>query len=106
LDLSGITVVRTDSEIECTDIDAWFTSKGAELILLPGDISETDLCDAVANASLILMCYTTISSTVIKAASELRGIVKYGVGIDAIVQASSAKYGSRDAGRRLRGDDR
>ena len=84
LDLSDITIVRTDSEIECNAIDAWFTSKGAELILLPGGISESELSDAVTNASLILMCYTRISSTVINAAKQLSGIVKYGVGIDTI----------------------
>lgn len=84
LDLTGICVVRTDAEIECKDIDAWFIAKGADLILLQGDVSETDLCAAVVNASLILMCYTTINSTVIHAADQLKGIVKYGVGIDAI----------------------
>ncbi len=84
LDLHGIKVVRTDSEIECDDIDAWFTSRGAELVLLPADIDEADLCKAVSDATLILMCYTTISAKVIEAAEKLRGIVKYGVGIDAI----------------------
>ena len=93
LNLRGVRIVRTDAEIECNDIDTWFTAKGAELILLPGDISETDLCSAVADASLILMCYTTISANVIEAASQLRGIVKYGVGIDAIDISAATKRG-------------
>ena len=39
---------------------------------------------AVADADLVLMCYTPITSGVIEAARKLKGIVKYGVGIDAI----------------------
>ncbi len=93
LDLRGVRIVRTDAEIECKDIDAWFTSKGAELILLPGTIDEAELCSAVADARLILMCYTSISSTVIEAANQLRGIVKYGVGIDAIDIVAATQRG-------------
>jgi len=84
LDLTGVRIVRTDAEIDCDDIDKWFRDKGAELVLLPGDINESDLCNAVKDARLILMCYTTISAKAIDAANSLRGIVKYGVGIDAI----------------------
>ncbi len=93
LNLSGICIVRTDAEIECNEIDAWFTSRGADLVLLPGDVSEHELCSAVANASLILMCYTTISSVVIQSANQLKGIVKYGVGIDAIDIVAATKRG-------------
>ncbi len=82
--LSGVRVVRTDSEIQCDVIDEWFRSRGAELVLLPADVNEDDLCQAVAHASLLLMCYTTINSNTIQVAKQLRGIVKYGVGIDAI----------------------
>jgi D-3-phosphoglycerate dehydrogenase len=38
----------------------------------------------VAGADLLLMCYTPITARVIKAAPKLKGIVKYGVGVDAI----------------------
>lgn len=38
----------------------------------------------VRDATLLLMCYTPITARVIDAALHLRGIVKYGVGIDAI----------------------
>jgi len=93
LNLNGICVVRTDAEIECNDIDNWFISRGANLVLLPGDVSEKELCSAVSNASLILMCYTTISSAVIQSASQLRGIVKYGVGIDAIDIVAATERG-------------
>jgi len=93
LNLSGVCVVRTDAEIESNDIDAWFISRGANLVLLPGNVSEKDLCNAVSNATLILMCYTTISSKVIQSANQLRGIVKYGVGIDAIDIVAATEHG-------------
>ena len=84
LDLTGTRIVRTDAEIECDVIDAWFRDRGAQLTLLAGNIDEASLCEAVSDASLILMCYTAITSNVIEAADKLQGIVKYGVGIDAI----------------------
>ena len=39
---------------------------------------------AAADADLLLMCYTPVTARVIDAAAKLKGIVKYGVGIDAI----------------------
>ena len=76
--------VRTDQELECPGIDAGLRARGFELVTLPDGIPEADLCAAVADADLILMCYTPITSRVIAAAPKLKGIVKYGVGIDAI----------------------
>lgn len=38
----------------------------------------------VADADLLLMCYTPVTARIINGARRLRGIVKYGVGIDAI----------------------
>jgi D-3-phosphoglycerate dehydrogenase len=38
----------------------------------------------VRDADLLLMCYTPVTARVIAAAEKLKGIVKYGVGIDAI----------------------
>lgn len=46
--------------------------------------TEEDLIEHCADASLILHCYTPITRRVIQSASYLRGIVKYGVGTDAI----------------------
>ena len=93
LDLSGVCIVRTDAEIECPDIDEAFQSAGAELVLLPGNISESTLCEAVRDASLLLMCYTPITASVIKSATCLKGIVKYGVGIDAIDINTATRQG-------------
>ena len=84
LDLSGVRIVRTDSLIECSDIDNAFFEAGADLVLVPDGVTESDLCHAVKDAQLLLMCYTPVTSKVINSAPRLKGIVKYGVGIDAI----------------------
>jgi D-3-phosphoglycerate dehydrogenase len=76
--------VRTDSELECPGIDAGLRARGVELTVLPDGIPEAELCGAVADADLLLMCYTPITARVIAAAPRLKGIVKYGVGVDAI----------------------
>ncbi|NND89701.1 MAG: C-terminal binding protein [Granulosicoccus sp.] len=84
-------IVRTDAEIQCPEIDDALQSTGAELVLLPGDVSESSLCEAVREASLLLMCYTPITAAVIQGTTRLKGIVKYGVGIDAIdIEAATA----------------
>ena len=76
--------VRTDRELECPEIDARLRALGCDLVLLPDGISEDDLIAAVRDATLLLMCYTPVTARVIAAADKLKGIVKYGVGIDAI----------------------
>ncbi|MGQ3213183.1 2-hydroxyacid dehydrogenase [Shinella sp.] len=76
--------VRTDQEIECPEIDAGLRARGVELVTLPDGVPEGRLMREVADADLLLMCYTPITARIIAAATRLRGIVKYGVGIDAI----------------------
>ena len=76
--------VRTDQELECPGIDAGLRARGVELVTLPDGIPEAELMQAVADADLLLMCYTPITARVIEAAPKLKGIVKYGVGVDAI----------------------
>lgn len=77
-------IVRTDRELRTPNLDKALTEAGHELILLPDGVGEDILVDAVRDADLLLMCYTPITRRVIEAAPKLRGIVKYGVGIDAI----------------------
>lgn len=89
--LKGVRIVRTDAEIECPDIDTALLNAGAELVLLEGGIDAASLYDAVSSADLLLMCYTPITASVIHNARQLKGIVKYGVGIDAIdINAATA----------------
>ena len=85
--------VRTDRELECPGIDAGLRARGVELVTLPDGIPEADLIAAVADADLLLMCYTPITARVIAAAPRLKGIVKYGVGIDAIDIAAARRRG-------------
>jgi len=83
--------VRTDKELECTAIDEGLRAMGYTLALLPETISEDELVAEVADADLLLMCYTPITARVINAASKLKAIIKFGVGIDAIdIEAAKA----------------
>lgn len=85
--------VRTDSELECPGIDAGLRARGVELLTLPDGIAEADLMREVADADLLLMCYTPVTARVIEAAPRLKGIVKYGVGIDAIDIPAAVRRG-------------
>ncbi|MBI3417993.1 MAG: C-terminal binding protein [Verrucomicrobia bacterium] len=76
--------IRTDREIECPRVDAGLRARGLNLVTLAEGIPEEQLAAEVAEAGLLLTCYTPVTARVIQAASRLRGIVKYGVGIDAI----------------------
>ncbi len=82
--MQGVKIVRTDRELECPVIDKVLREKGANLVLLPDGVSEDELAAEVADADLLLMCYTPVTAGVIEGASRLKAIVKYGVGIDAI----------------------
>ena len=85
-------IVRTDRELETPRIDAALRARGHDLVLLPDGVSEDALIEAVRAADLLLMCYTPVTARVIAAATRLKGIVKYGVGIDAIdVPAARAR---------------
>src|SRR5262245_7226424 len=85
-------IVRTDRELEVPRVDAALREAGHELILLPGDVPEEELSRSVREAVLVLMCYTPIPARVIDSTRRLKGIVKYGVGIDAIdIEAAKAR---------------
>ncbi len=87
-----IKIVRTDLELECPDIDRTLREAGINLVLLPDDVSEATLLHETRDADLVLMCYTPITAKVIANAERLKGIVKYGVGIDAIdIDAARAR---------------
>ena len=76
-------IVRTDAELEVPRVDAALRELGT-LVVLPSMTSGEQLVEQVRDADLLLMCYAPITRDVICAAERLKGIVKYGVGIDAI----------------------
>jgi D-3-phosphoglycerate dehydrogenase len=86
-------VVRTDRELELPGVDAALRADGHEVVLLPQNVSEEALARDVEEATLLLMCYTPVTRRVIDNAHELRAIVKYGVGIDAIDLAAARSRG-------------
>ncbi|MBM3569020.1 MAG: C-terminal binding protein [Alphaproteobacteria bacterium] len=86
-------IVRTDRELGLPGVDAALRAAGHELVLLPDGVGEDELIRAAAEAALILMCYTPIGARAIASAPRLKGIVKYGVGIDAIDIAAARARG-------------
>lgn len=89
---SGFKVVRTDRELEMGRVDEALRAAGGRVVLLPDGTPEDVLAREVADADLLLMCYARITSGVIDAATRLKAIVKYGVGIDAIdIDAARAR---------------
>ncbi len=86
-----IKIVRTDAELETPRIDAALRKRG-DMMLLPDGASEDEVIAATRDAVLLLMCYTPITARVIAEAKQLKGIVKDGVGIDAIdIEAAKAR---------------
>lgn len=79
-----VRVVRTDCELETPAVDRALRGQGHELVLLPGGAGEDALAEAASGADILLVCYEPVTQRVVEAAGRLRGIVKYGVGIDAI----------------------
>ncbi len=77
-------VVRTDRELQMPRTDQTLRSAGGRLVLLPDGTPEEVLAREVADADLLLMCYARVTAPVIRGATRLKAIVKYGVGIDAI----------------------
>lgn len=77
-------ILRTDALLETPHVDAELRRMGHDLTLLPDGATEEAVCEAIHDADLLLMCYQPITARVIDAAPNLKGIVKYGVGIDAI----------------------
>jgi len=86
-------IVRADRELEVPRVDAALRAAGHDLALLPEGVGEEELAGALREAELLLMCYTPVTARVVAAAPRLKGIVKYGVGIDAIDIAAARARG-------------
>ncbi len=86
-------IVRTDRELQTQIVDAALRDAGHELVLLPDGTSEKELVSHVRDADLLLMCYQPVTRAVMEAATRLKGIVKYGVGVDAIDIPAASERG-------------
>ena len=85
-------VVRTDERLECPHLDQVLVDSGVDLVLLEDGVSEAHVARETRDADVILMCYTPITARIIEGAARLKGIVKYGVGIDAIdIEAAKSR---------------
>lgn len=85
-------IVRTDAEIATPLIDDTLRNLGHDLVLLGEGTSQEVLTDALCDADLVLTCYAKLTGEVLDTARRLKGIVKYGVGIDAIdIPAANAR---------------
>lgn len=62
----------------------------ARVVTAPNDSEET-LVELAPEAEIIFTCYAPITARVITVAERLRGIVKYGVGIDSIDTETAAR---------------
>ncbi len=91
--MKRLKAIRTDMELELPRVDLGLRSRGVELVVLPEGVSEDELAARVSDVDLLLTCYTPITARVIASAPRLRGIVKYGVGIDAINFEAAGRQG-------------
>ncbi len=85
-------IVRTDAKIGMLEGHLCDLSRLAEVVTVD-DCDEENLARQVVDADIILTCYEPITARVIGAAKQLKGIVKYGVGVDNIDVAAATEKG-------------
>jgi D-3-phosphoglycerate dehydrogenase len=85
-------ILRTDAELFI--IEQYMAELGAvaEVVTAESDTADVLACAAV-DADVILTCYAEIPARVIEAAPGLKGIVKYGVGVNNIDVEAATRAG-------------
>jgi len=85
------TILRTDAELFILEQYMDELLGIADVITAPSD-DEATLVSMATEADIILTCYGFITKAVIEAAPKLKGIIKYGVGTDAIdIESATAR---------------
>jgi D-3-phosphoglycerate dehydrogenase len=85
-------IVRTDPDMRILEGSLSDLQRLAQVVTVDGHNEET-LARQVADADIILTCYEPITAQVIGAAKRLKGVVKYGVGVDSIDVAAATERG-------------
>lgn len=85
-------ILRTDAELFIIEQHLDDLKAIADVVTTEST-DEDALAVEAADADIILTCYTGITAKVIEAAKNLKGIVKYGVGTDAIDIKAATKQG-------------
>ena len=85
-------VLRTDAELEMGASWDAEAKRGFQVLTAEQDQVET-FVRLVPEADLIFTCYAPITAEVFAAGRRLRGIVKYGVGVDSIDLEAASKLG-------------
>lgn len=84
-------ILRTDAELFIIEQYLDELSEIADVVTTES-YAEDDFAEVAKDVDVTLTCYTNITSKVINAGPNLKGIVKYGVGTDAIdMEAATAK---------------
>ncbi|MEK6249572.1 MAG: aspartate aminotransferase family protein [Planctomycetales bacterium] len=86
-------ILRTDGELQMGGSVLAEINKLADIVTANDDATPQQLQQVVADADLIFTCYAPITAEVIAAGKRLRGIVKYGVGVDSIDLEAAAERG-------------
>jgi len=85
-------ILRTDADLDIAE-QYMATLQDIARVITTDRTDEAGLIEAARDATLILTCYTGITGPVIEAATKLKGIVKYGVGVDAIDLQTATRNG-------------
>lgn len=85
-------ILRTDADLHIIEGALKDLRKIADVVTCDSTDEET-LAREAEDADLILVCYTRITARIIQSARKLKGIVKYGVGVDNIDLEEATKRG-------------